>query len=151
MFFANYVKGVAPERCADNDGHNTDAIDALTLVIPVAVARSGHTLADAQRSAKEVVALTRRSTVLGGFSDVYVELLTAVLHGTPLRTAVERAATAVGIPSIATVVARCVLARWQVRCPSAPSPPPPAPYLALNLMSGPLCTNVVAPLVRLLP
>lgn len=106
MFFANYVKGVAPERCADNDGHNTDAIDALTLVIPVAVARSGHALADAQRSAKEVVALTRRSTVLGGFSDVYVELLTAVLHGTPLRTAVERAATAVGIPSIATVVAR---------------------------------------------
>jgi ADP-ribosyl-[dinitrogen reductase] hydrolase len=38
MFFANYVQGKPPVECADNDGHNTDAIDALTLVIPVTVA-----------------------------------------------------------------------------------------------------------------
>jgi ADP-ribosyl-[dinitrogen reductase] hydrolase len=38
MFFANFVNKVPPEACADNDGHNTDAIDALTLVIPAVVA-----------------------------------------------------------------------------------------------------------------
>jgi hypothetical protein len=38
MFFANVVRDVAPEACADNDGHNTDAIDALTLTIPVIAA-----------------------------------------------------------------------------------------------------------------
>jgi hypothetical protein len=38
MFFANYVKDIAPEACADNDGHNTDAIDSLTLIIPTVVA-----------------------------------------------------------------------------------------------------------------
>lgn len=38
MFFANFIRDVAPANCADNDGHNTDAIDALTLTIPVIVA-----------------------------------------------------------------------------------------------------------------
>jgi hypothetical protein len=27
----------APTECADNDGHNTDAIDALTLTIPIII------------------------------------------------------------------------------------------------------------------
>lgn len=27
--------GVPPGECADNDGHNTDTIDALTLTVPV--------------------------------------------------------------------------------------------------------------------
>jgi len=35
MFFANLIDGKAPELCADNDGHNVDAIDALTLAVPV--------------------------------------------------------------------------------------------------------------------
>ena len=35
MFFANLVKGKSPENCPDNDGHNVDAIDALTLTVPV--------------------------------------------------------------------------------------------------------------------
>lgn len=29
--------GIAPSDCADNDGHNTDAIDALTLTVPVII------------------------------------------------------------------------------------------------------------------
>jgi hypothetical protein len=29
--------GVPPSECADNDGHNTDAIDALTLTVPVII------------------------------------------------------------------------------------------------------------------
>lgn len=29
------IPGVPPNQCADNDGHNTDTIDALTLIVPV--------------------------------------------------------------------------------------------------------------------
>ena len=29
--------GITPSECADNDGHNTDAIDALTLTVPVII------------------------------------------------------------------------------------------------------------------
>ena len=28
---------MSPSECADNDGHNTDAIDALTLTVPVII------------------------------------------------------------------------------------------------------------------
>jgi hypothetical protein len=31
----NLHLGVPPNLCADNDGHNTDSIDALTLIVPV--------------------------------------------------------------------------------------------------------------------
>ena len=33
----NILTGVSPSECADNDGHNTDAIDALTLTVPVII------------------------------------------------------------------------------------------------------------------
>lgn len=29
MFFANYIKGTAPEDCPDNDHHNVESMDAL--------------------------------------------------------------------------------------------------------------------------
>jgi hypothetical protein len=35
MFFKNLVDGVDPKLCPDNDGHNVDTIDALTLSVPV--------------------------------------------------------------------------------------------------------------------
>lgn len=35
MFFANWVKKTDPNECPDNDGHNVDTIDALTLAVPV--------------------------------------------------------------------------------------------------------------------
>lgn len=37
MFFANLVAGKAPNKCADNDKHNVDAIDALTIAVPVII------------------------------------------------------------------------------------------------------------------
>lgn len=35
MFFANFVKNLKPQDCPDNDGHNVDTIDALTLTVPI--------------------------------------------------------------------------------------------------------------------
>ena len=41
MFFQNLVmKKMAPKDCPDNDGHNVDAIDALTLTVPVILMHS---------------------------------------------------------------------------------------------------------------
>lgn len=83
MFFANFVKGVAPEACADNDGHNTDAIDALTLSIPVIVAtvtEEGPS-DEVRKAARAVVALTRKSKVLPAYVDLYADLLASVLSG----------------------------------------------------------------------
>ncbi|KAJ1439153.1 ADP-ribosylglycohydrolase-domain-containing protein [Ochromonadaceae sp. CCMP2298] len=89
MFFANIVRGKAPEKCADNDGHNTDSIDALTLTVPVIVA-----YADADREVRnakvrEVVGLIRKSTVLPAYAERYADILTSVLHGTPIRDAIS--------------------------------------------------------------
>ena len=37
MFFANLVMCKAPAECPDNDHHNVNTMDALTLTIPVIV------------------------------------------------------------------------------------------------------------------
>ena len=77
MFFANYVKGKAPQNCADNDGHNTDAIDALTLTIPViaaTVTQDGPS-DDVRKAAREVMSINRKSRVLGEYVDIYADML----------------------------------------------------------------------------
>ena len=105
MFFANLARGRPLDQCADNDGHNTDAIDALTLIIPIIVNRAAATASDATSAAtagglhsdvegtcalaNQLVATTRRSSQLGRYVSAYVWLLTAVLEGMDLRAAVE--------------------------------------------------------------
>ena len=97
MFFANWARGVDPRACPDNDGHNVDAIDGLTLPIPVAVthaiaqaaARSRQQAStstsqqqapqDAAAPLADVVAVTRRSAPLARAAGVYGALLTDVL------------------------------------------------------------------------
>lgn len=37
MFFKNLMQGKDPKDCPDNDGHNVDAIDALTIALPVII------------------------------------------------------------------------------------------------------------------
>lgn len=77
MFFANLVQGKPPHECADNDGHNTDAIDALTLTVPVIIA-----YADAPRNVRnnkirEVIAITRKSRALQSYAETYSDILIA--------------------------------------------------------------------------
>lgn len=83
MFFANFVKGVPPKSCADNDGHNTDAIDALTLAIPaiVATVTEEGPSEKVRAAARSVVALTRKSTTLGAYVDLYSDMLASVITG----------------------------------------------------------------------
>ncbi len=83
MFFSIYGKGVPHNGCAGNDGHNTDAIDALTLSIPVIVAtvtEEGPS-ENVRKAAREVVALTRKSKVLPVYVDIYADMLAGVVSG----------------------------------------------------------------------
>lgn len=90
MFFANWARGVDPAKCPDDDGHNVEAIDGLTLPIPVAVTHAiAHAAARQQQHGNQakpaaapladVVAVTRKSTPLGRAAGVYGALLTDVL------------------------------------------------------------------------
>lgn len=90
MFFANFVQGKAPEKCADNDGHNTDAIDALTLTVPVILKYSEAPRDIRNTHVRDVIALTRKSKVLQKYAETFADLLVAVVHGEDLRTAIER-------------------------------------------------------------
>lgn len=78
-------------NCADNDGHNTDAIDALTLTIPTTI-RFADSLPEIRHSyVLSILQATRKSSTLGRFAVVFSDLLCAVLFGTPLSEAVEQA------------------------------------------------------------
>eukprot|EP01038_Epipyxis_sp_PR26KG_P007564 gene7564-10305_t len=89
MFFANVVRGKPLRDCADNDGHNTDAIDALTLTIPVILMYSEASREVRNEKVREVIAATRKSRVLAAYGEQFADLLVAVLHGADLRQAVE--------------------------------------------------------------
>jgi ADP-ribosyl-[dinitrogen reductase] hydrolase len=90
MFFANLVRGVPPADCADNDGHNTDAIDALTLTVPVILKYADAPVAERLQRVKEVIYVTRRTRALDRYAEAFSELMVAVLHGGDLRTEVEK-------------------------------------------------------------
>lgn len=79
------IKGKPLNECADNDGHNTDAIDALTCLVPTTVVwclthesnlnerQSLHALIS------DVLSATRKSTVLPQFGVLFADLLVDVL------------------------------------------------------------------------
>ena len=90
MFFANYVKGVTADKCADNDGHNTDAIDALTLTVPVILHYSESDRTLRNQKIAEVISATRKSKVLQAYAEMYSDIFVEVLHGADLRATIEK-------------------------------------------------------------
>jgi len=104
QFFANLVRGVDPASCADNDGHNTDAIDALTLCVPVIVQYASAPKEELFRHVKDMVHVTRRTTVVDKYAEAFAELLADVINGKNLRVAVEEC----GMKYFGSSVARMV-------------------------------------------
>lgn len=93
MFFANLVKGLPLEQCADNDGHNTDAIDALTLTVPVIINYCGSSREIRNRKIAEVIGTTRKSKVIQPYAELYADILVAVLEGATIREAIDQYAS----------------------------------------------------------
>jgi len=98
MFFANYDLGRPLEDCPDNDQHNVDTIDGLTVPAAVAAvsAARGRTDDDVVRDAVAAAGATRHSPELQRYTEIYVKLLLQVLRGADLRTAVSATAQTVG-------------------------------------------------------
>lgn len=97
MFFANYVKGKSPADCPDNDGHNTDGIDAMSLVPPVAFAFMEATEAQKKKVAEESMNLMRRSKILPGFARVLEGLILSVSRGEEVKKAVTETGKLLGL------------------------------------------------------
>ena len=81
MFFKNMVSGRKPEDCPDNDGHNVDAIDALMIVPPVALASLDSTSEELRDRLTKAIHVTRRSSVVLSYAMIFAEMLISVTKG----------------------------------------------------------------------
>jgi len=117
MFFLNYSQGKGKFECAANDGHNTDAIDGLINVIPLAICKVLGLLSSQKEEKKEeegasleslelwktpfaatseveqkeiyrVINLVRRSDTLPAYGYHFYGLLVRVLLGQDVNEAV---------------------------------------------------------------
>lgn len=120
MFFANMQKGKAPEKCADDDGHNVDSAGGLVLLPPptilAAVAAAGAGKPTPATPAKEAAIAqmyaTHNSERLATFVGVYATALAEVLVSPPstppaaaLVAAVGKAGKSLGV-DLATLAAK---------------------------------------------
>lgn len=97
MFFANREKGLSLDDCPDNDHHNVDAMDALTLTVPVILHlfEQGASESDIQQAALDTIHITRGvSPSFSPYSAAFSSLLLNVLRGEDLRASVEACADA---------------------------------------------------------
>lgn len=99
MFFANWANGVPPGECAANDGHNTDAIDALTGV-PAVAATALSAGADAPtlyRQVRRHSSFIRRSPACEMYSVWFAGLLLDVAASGDMRAAATSWGTRLGL------------------------------------------------------
>lgn len=86
MFFKNYIAGKPPDQCPDNDHHNVDTTDALTMTIPVSLFAADD--ATASQDSSRMVSLTRDSKVSSTLAGVFSNVLRSVVRGTSVKQAV---------------------------------------------------------------
>jgi len=104
MFFKNLQAGRAPEKCADDDGHNVASMGGLVLLPPpalLAAAQAAPAGAEAAAAAARAAAVaqmytTHNSKQLENFAAIYAELLARVALGADLRASVAAAARRCG-------------------------------------------------------
>lgn len=90
QFFENYTNGRQPMRCASNDGHNTDAIDALILPAIVALATLNKSRSEAIAISQQCSEVTRRSNDVQTYVAMIVPLIRSVaVNQVNLSTALE--------------------------------------------------------------
>lgn len=97
MFFANWADGVAPEKCPDNDGHNVDSIDLLTLTVPVILRYADASAEVRNKKVLDTIAVTRKtSRSMDRFAKAYATMLSNVVKGASLRDEAEAAYKSLG-------------------------------------------------------
>ena len=105
-FFANYARGLAPERCAGTEGHDTASIGGLAVLPPVifAALRQGDPAA-ASAAALIQLRLTHRSSKLERHALEYSDLLVHLVQDASARIAplARAAAERLGFPATAVI------------------------------------------------
>ena len=91
MFFKNLVeRGLPLDQCPDNDRHNVDTTDGITMSIPI-----GLLSADSEEAMSQVqhtVALTRKSQTASEYATFFASLLRRVASGENVRSVAVSAA-----------------------------------------------------------
>lgn len=98
MFFKNYGKGLPPEQCSEDDGHNIASMGGfvlLPMVNYVTACSYGSlnsvTIKKAQEQTVIQMYTTHKSKALQKHAEIYSELLTKVLYGQDLRQSIQEA------------------------------------------------------------
>ena len=86
MFFKNLVEGKDPKLCPDNDGHNVDAIDALTTALPVILRYSDSEPSVRNQKVMEAIRVIRNVKNVESYAILLSDLLVEVINGGDLRT-----------------------------------------------------------------
>jgi hypothetical protein len=85
MFFKNLVVGTDPKLCPDNDGHNVDAIDALTTAIPVIIQYADSEPQLRNQKVMEAIRVIRNVKSVESYAIHLSDLLVEVLNGKDLK------------------------------------------------------------------
>jgi hypothetical protein len=83
-------------NCGVYAGHNVDAIDALTLIVPVIIMYSEAPAEIRNKAIIECINITRKTRALDSYAVAFSDLLVDVLHGKDLREAVEECGRKLG-------------------------------------------------------
>jgi len=79
MFFANLDNGLPLEKCADNDGHNTDSTDGIIPGIAASLFAPDKT--SGRKAAVQAVGMFRESTALPAYTKLYSDILHDLIGG----------------------------------------------------------------------
>eukprot|EP00200_Dunaliella_tertiolecta_P005344 CAMPEP_0202358460 /NCGR_PEP_ID=MMETSP1126-20121109/12118_1 /ASSEMBLY_ACC=CAM_ASM_000457 /TAXON_ID=3047 /ORGANISM="Dunaliella tertiolecta, Strain CCMP1320" /LENGTH=338 /DNA_ID=CAMNT_0048951625 /DNA_START=249 /DNA_END=1265 /DNA_ORIENTATION=- len=98
-FFANWAKGVPPEKCAEGtEGHNTAQIGGFVMLAPVIMATLPAGRESVRNAALTQLSLTHDSRKLAKYADKFAGLLYDVaVGGVPLKEAAMSTAQSSGI------------------------------------------------------
>jgi len=85
MFFENLMSGKDPKLCPDNDEHNVDSIDALTVSVPVILQYREAEAKVRNLKVMESIKVLRNVQSVGSYALLFSDMLVDVLNGHDLR------------------------------------------------------------------
>lgn len=92
MFFANKARGLPLDQCPDNDNHNVDTQDGLTITVPVALATALKPEREADAIIGESAQVLRRSKACAQYGIALGHMLRDLIADKPLAQVLESTA-----------------------------------------------------------
>jgi ADP-ribosyl-[dinitrogen reductase] hydrolase len=96
-FFSNWALGVAPEKCAGPEKHDTPSVGGFVTLPPLVIASLDLPEDDFARTIKSHLFLTHKSESLATYAQLYATLLRDVLKGADLRASAQATGMRLGL------------------------------------------------------